>query len=87
MQLNLNLSQYLELIGSSLSLLFNLVLLVIIIKFSRPEYGSYKLLMMVMATLYAIYSAIEVIILPVRKFWKFMITDLTDFVELPGFRV
>ncbi|CCD61358.1 Seven TM Receptor [Caenorhabditis elegans] len=82
MQLNLNLSQYLELIGSSLSLLFNLVLLVIIIKFSRPEYGSYKLLMMVMATLYAIYSAIEVIILPSYLVFEYnYLLYTTQFVE------
>lgn len=65
MQLNLNLSQYLELIGSSLFLFFNMIMLIIIQKLSRPEYGSYKILMMVMTSLYVAYSAIEILVLPV----------------------
>ncbi|EGT31548.1 hypothetical protein CAEBREN_30321 [Caenorhabditis brenneri] len=64
MHSNLELAQYLELAGSSLSLFFNVLLLYIIYRFSRPEYGSYRILMMVMTSFYVIYSAIEVLVLP-----------------------
>uniref|UniRef100_A0A1I7TXU0 G protein-coupled receptor n=1 Tax=Caenorhabditis tropicalis TaxID=1561998 RepID=A0A1I7TXU0_9PELO len=62
---NLELPQYLELAGSTLSLFFNMTLLFIIGKFSRPEYGSYRVLMMAMTSLYVIYSSIEILVLPV----------------------
>ncbi|EGT31536.1 hypothetical protein CAEBREN_30450 [Caenorhabditis brenneri] len=64
MHSNLELAQYLELAGSSLSLFFNVLLLYIIYRFSRPEYGSYRILMLVMTSFYVIYSAIEVLVLP-----------------------
>ena len=67
MNSTLELPQYLELAGSALSLFFNVILFYIITKFSRPEYGSYRILMLVMTSLYVVYSAIEVIVLPVRR--------------------
>ncbi|KAF1753459.1 hypothetical protein GCK72_020016 [Caenorhabditis remanei] len=82
MNSTLELPQYLELAGSALSLFFNVILFYIITKFSRPEYGSYRILMLVMTSLYVVYSAIEVIVLPsyfVFEYNYFLFT--TNFIE------
>lgn len=62
---SLELPQHLELVGSSFSLAVNVFLMYLIYRFSRPEYGSYRMLMLVMTFLYVIYSAIEITVLPV----------------------
>ncbi|EFO95290.1 hypothetical protein CRE_08767 [Caenorhabditis remanei] len=82
MNSTLELPQYLELAGSALSLFFNVFLFYIITKFSRPEYGSYRILMLVMTSLYVVYSAIEAIVLPsyfVFEYNYFLFT--TNFIE------
>uniref|UniRef100_A0A8R1DFT2 G protein-coupled receptor n=1 Tax=Caenorhabditis japonica TaxID=281687 RepID=A0A8R1DFT2_CAEJA len=61
---SLEISQFVELLGSLLSLVSNVFLLVLIHRFSHPEYGSYKILMILMAGLYVVYSAIEVLVMP-----------------------
>ncbi|CAP22563.1 Protein CBR-STR-82 [Caenorhabditis briggsae] len=64
MQSRLELPQYIGLTGSMLSFSCNIFLMYIIGKFSRPEYGSYRILMGVMAGLYVVYSSIDILVLP-----------------------
>ncbi|UMM33146.1 hypothetical protein L5515_006733 [Caenorhabditis briggsae] len=64
MHSRLELPQYIGLTGSMLSFSCNIFLMYIIGKFSRHEYGSYRILMEVMAGLYVVYSSIDILVLP-----------------------